>query len=426
MPGLRTDQPHPDVCIISLNYPPEPTGIASYTGALAAGLAAAGHSVAAHVSHPHYPEWRIYDGYGRWHSAERIDGVRVQRRWHYVPQPPRGVRRLVSELSFGMRLLFARWGSPRVVIALSPPLFSTALAAIRLRLTPRRARLIIWVQDIYSLGLAETGEGGRSVQKFTQWVEKHTLRAADRIVVIHQRFADFVVQEFGVSPSRVDIIRNWTHLEPSSPVDASAAKAALGWPGGMTLAVHTGNMGAKQGLENIVDAARIADVIGAPVHFLLVGDGGERRRLEHYANGIERLTFVDPLNDEQYRLALGAADVLLVNEKPGVSAMAMPSKLTSYFDAGRPVIAATDPDGITASEIRSAEAGLVVRSADAHALLSAVLALREDAAAATRYGANSQRYREAVLGEQAAIEHWESLIATVSSRPSARDCSPRQ
>jgi len=425
MPRMGADQPDPDICIVSLNYPPEPTGIASYTGGLAAGLAAAGHSVAVQVSHPHYPEWKIYDGYGRWHSTEQVDGVRVQRRLHYVPQPPRGVRRLISELSFGLRLMFARWGSPRVVIALSPPLFSTALAAIRVRLTPRRARLIIWVQDIYSLGLAETGEGGRSVQRITRWVEKYTLRAADRIVVIHQRFADFMTHELGVAPSKVEIIRNWTHLEPSSPVDASAAKVALGWPREMTLAVHTGNMGTKQGLENIVDAARIADDIGAPVHFLLVGDGGERRRLEHYAKGVERLTFVDPLSDEEYRLALGAADVLLVNEKPGVSAMAMPSKLTSYFDAGRPVIAATDPDGITASEIMAAGAGLVVRAADAHALLSAVLALREDADAAALYAVNSQRYREAMLGERAAIEHWESVITTAEAPPPARDSSPR-
>ena len=61
IPRLGADKPNSDVCIVSLNYPPEPTGIASCTGALAAGLAAAGHSVAVQVSHPRYPEWIIYD-----------------------------------------------------------------------------------------------------------------------------------------------------------------------------------------------------------------------------------------------------------------------------------------------------------------------------------------------------------------------------
>ena len=404
-----------DICILSLNYPPEQTGIAAYSGALATGLAAAGHEVTAHVAHPHYPQWKIHDGYGQWRRSEWVDGVHVQRRLHYVPQRPRGVKRLLSEVSFGLRLVFARWGSPRVVIALSPPLFSTSLAALRLRLMRRRPRLIVWVQDIYSLGLVETGEAGGIVQKITFWVEGITLRAADQVVVIHQRFADFVIQELGISASKVAVVRNWTHLPPSNVVDPETAKAMLGWPMGVAIAVHAGNMGAKQGLENVVDAARIADESGAPVHFIMIGDGGERRRLEEYARGIERLTFSDTLSDEDYRLALSAADVLLINEKPGVSAMAMPSKLTSYFDAGRPVIAATDLSGITASEIAAADAGVVVDAGNAAELLAAVIALKDDPEAAMRFGANGRRHREAVLDERIAIEQWKCNIGSVIS-----------
>lgn len=402
-----------DICILSLHYPPEPTGNAPYSGALAAGLAAAGHQVTAHVAHPHYPEWKIYDGYGGWRHSELLDGVRVDRRLHYVPQPPRGIRRLISELSFGARLIFAAWGSPQVLIALSPALFSTALAMIRLRLTPRRPPLIVWVQDIYSLGMAETEQGGNFVQRVTRWVEKHTFNAADRIVVIHPRFAEILTEELGVTAAKVVVVRNWTHLPPSLDVDAAAAKASLGWPSQVTLAVHAGNMGAKQGLENIVEAARIADERDAPVHFILIGDGSARRSLEEYAQGISRLEFVDPLDDREFRLALGAADVLLVNEKPGVSAMAVPSKLTSYFDAGRPVIAATDLCGITASEIEAADAGLVVPAGDAVALIDAVLKMREDAAAAARYGLNGRRHRESWLDERRALEGWKRLIYEV-------------
>lgn len=411
--GTRTADT--DVCILSLNYPPEPTGIATYTGALAAGLVQAGHSVVAHVAHPHYPEWKIYDGYGKWHKTEQLAGVTVERRLHYVPQPPRGVRRLISELTFGARVAFSPWNSPRVVIALSPPLFATAVAALRIRLTPRRPRLIIWVQDVYSLGLAETGEGGQLVQQITRWVEKLTLRAADRVVVIHGRFSNVATDALGVAPQKISIVRNWTHLQPSSPLGERAAKEALGWPTDATLAVHTGNMGTKQGLENIVDAARLAEEIGAPIRFILVGEGGERRRLEQYATGVERITFVEPLSDEDFRLALAAADVLLVNEKPGVSGMALPSKLTSYFDAARPIVAATDPDGITASEVAAADAGVVVRAGDPGALLGAIVSLREDKSAASRYAASGRRYREDVLGEEEAIKLWGDIIKRVTT-----------
>jgi glycosyltransferase involved in cell wall biosynthesis len=243
------------------------------------------------------------------------------------------------------------------------------------------------------------------------------MRAADRVVVIHQAFADYIIAEFGVDPKKVAIVRNWTHLSPSGPVDPEAAKARLGWPTDVTLAVHTGNMGAKQGLENILEAARIADRRSEPVQFILVGDGGERRRLSDLATGISRLTFVPPLDDEDYRLALGAADVLIVNEKPGVSAMAVPSKLTAYFDAGRPVVAATDPAGVTASEVRASGAGVVVPAGEPEELLDAVLELRGDPERAASYGLNGVRYRHEVLGAEVAIGQLESVIRAVGSGP---------
>jgi glycosyltransferase involved in cell wall biosynthesis len=266
------------------------------------------------------------------------------------------------------------------------------------------------VQDIYTLGLSETGEGGGVVQGITRWVESHTLAAADLVVVIHERFKQYVTAELGVAAEKVVVVRNWTHLPPWEPIEPATAKTQLGWPDGVVLAVHTGNMGAKQGLENIIDAARLADERGEDVQFLLVGDGGERRSLELAAQGVSRVTFIDPLDDNDYRLALAAADVLVVNEKQGVASMAVPSKLTSYFAAGRPVLAATDPTGITASEVTAAAAGIVVPAGDPESLLSAIRHLHNDKEAAARFWLNGQKYRAAVLDQGAAMQRWVDLV----------------
>ncbi|BBY78777.1 hypothetical protein MPRF_56760 [Mycolicibacterium parafortuitum] len=276
------------------------------------------------------------------------------------------------------------------------------------------------MQDLYTLGLAETGEGGGLVQRATRWVESLTLRAADTVAVIHDRFAAYVTDELGVNSSKVVVVRNWTHLKPSKAIDPRTAKKALGWPTDVTLAVHTGNMGAKQGLHNVVEAARLADEIQAPVHFFLIGDGSERKELEQQALGIGRLSFTDPLSDSDYLLALSAADILVLNEKPGVAAMAVPSKLTSYFDAGKPVVAATDGGGITAAEIKSSEAGVVVPAGNPDELLRVIIKLGSDSAACAQYGRNGRHYRETVLDESAAISQWADIVANAQAHKRLR------
>jgi colanic acid biosynthesis glycosyl transferase WcaI len=200
------------VSILSVHFPPEETGNAPYTGALADGLSAGGHRVTAYVAHPHYPEWKFRPGYGQWRRTETIDGVTVHRLRHFVPQSPRGLRRLMSELSFGLRLLFSSLGSDSVVVVVSPALFATALAVLRIRLTPSRPSLVIWVQDIYALGLVETKQGGEFTAAITKVVERFVFRAADRVVAIHPRFAEYLAQDLGVRPERIAVIRNWTHL----------------------------------------------------------------------------------------------------------------------------------------------------------------------------------------------------------------------
>lgn len=320
----------------------------------------------------------------------------------------------MSELSFGLRLLFSRLNSDSVVVAVSPALFATALAVLRIRLTPSRPRVVVWVQDIYTLGLAETKQGGGVAAIITRFVERFVLRAADRVVAIHPRFAQYLVEKLGVEPQRVAVIRNWTHLGPSPVVSQRDARAALGWPTDMSLAVHTGNMGAKQGLENVVEAARLADQQNAPIKFVLVGDGCERAQLEHLARGIDRIQFVDPLNDSDYRFALAAADCLVVNELPGVATMSVPSKLTSYFNARRPVLAATDPAGITAGEIEQAGAGVVVPAGDPHKLLEMALRLVEDNERSAVYGASGYRYCRESLTADAAMSAFQRVIRDVA------------
>jgi colanic acid biosynthesis glycosyl transferase WcaI len=391
------------VLVVGLNYAPETTGISPYTSAFARGLSQRGFAVSVLTARPHYPEWKVHDGYTGWTHADTVDDVPVVRLRHYVPANPGGLNRLLSELSFGFRLVFAHWGKPDIIVMVSPALFSTALAMVRARLNFHRPVVNVWVQDIYSLGITETGMGNGLVARLITWVEKKTLSAASGVVVIHERFGKYLTKTLGVSLDKIDVVRNWTHLEPGAPTDIAATRKRFGWRDDETVVLHAGNMGVKQGLENVVQAAIIADDRQSPVRFVLLGNGSQRDELQTLGSNVARLQFIGSLDDAGFQDALASADTLLVNEKQGVSEMAVPSKLTSYFNAARPVIGATDPDGLTASEINAAEAGYIVNAGDPQALLDAALLIAHDPERAAELGANGFRYRMDVLGEDAAI-----------------------
>ncbi|KRF05352.1 glycosyl transferase family 1 [Arthrobacter sp. Soil782] len=327
----------------------------------------------------------------------------MKRLRQYIPGTPTTMRRMHLELSFGARLLFARWGNPDVVLMVTPALFSSALALLRLRLSRRRPAIGIWVQDIYSRGLEEIRQGSSTLVSMMRRLEGLVLRSATGVCVIHERFRDYAVTGLGVRNQDVVVIRNWTHIAVESSIDRSAVRERLGWADHDVVVLHAGNMGAKQGLENVVRAAAISDQSRSRVRFALLGDGNQRRHIEDIAQGINRIQFIDPLPDDEFEAALSAADMLLVNELPGLRETAVPSKLTSYFATGLPVVAATDVNSTTAGELAKSRGGVRIEPDNPSALVQIAETLAADQELSQALGHAGRMYATNYLSEDAAI-----------------------
>ncbi|GAB3127622.1 glycosyltransferase family 4 protein [Tsukamurella serpentis] len=405
------------ITVVGVNYAPEPTGIAPYTAGTARGLAALGHRVTVHTGFPHYPQWEVapeYRGRGR---VVEDDGPVTVVRHPLAVEPGTGTRgRIRMEAGFAARVLGARWERPDVVLVVSPSLLSAAATVARARAA--RIPVGVLVQDLYGLGVVETGAMAGPVAGLVAGLERRTLLRATSVAVIHDKFAEQVTG-MGVPPERVRVIRNWTHVDVAAFAgigegDRLARRRELGWPDDETVVLHAGNMGAKQGLDNVVEAGRRSD--GRRLRFVLLGDGNQRESLERAALGVDAVQFVRPLPDPEFVATVAAADVLLVNELPEVGDMAVPSKLTTYAAAARPVLAATRSDSASAHEIRTGGFGVVIPPADPSALRDAALAITADADGGRRMGAAGVRYATEVLDESTAIsayEHWCTDLAAI-------------
>lgn len=365
------------VAILTVNFAPETTGIAPYTTSLARGLAERGFDVSVATAAPHYPEWKTRPQ-THWRKAEEANGVKIRRIRSYVPRKPNVVSRTVFEVLYGLRLAAQSFKSTDAVVLVSPALFTSAIVCLRVLSQKERPRIVLWIQDRYSAGVQEIPSAvgrvaGGLVRSVESWLAKH----ADYVVVIHEQWVASTAATLDIPRERIRVIRNWTHFDIPDDTDTEVTREHLGWGprGSEIIALHTGNMGAKQGLENVVEAAKLARDRRLPVRFILVGDGNQKRALQDLARDYSPVEFWPSLPQDDFLRTLGAADVLILNEAPGLRETAVPSKLTSYFTTRRPVLAATESNSVSAEEVRLSRAGVVIPPGDPRELLDGVLRL---------------------------------------------------
>jgi glycosyltransferase involved in cell wall biosynthesis len=342
-------------------------------------------------------------------------GVQVHRLHHYVPGRQSAWRRGLYEATFLLHALsLRRLSRPDAVLGIVPSLSGGALAALAARLFGVPFGLLF--QDLVAPAASQSGvPGGGRVARATGAVERQVALGADRIAVIAEGFRPYLVG-LGVDASRIHRVRNWTHIgQPRR--DRETTRAALGLPHDATICLHAGNMGYKQGLENVVECARRAVRTDPSLLFVLMGDGNQRTHLESLASGLPNIRFLPPQPEEEFPDVLAAADMLLINQRPTILDMSLPGKLTSYLFIGRPVVAAVAPASETALELKAAGCGVVVDPTSAEALLAALRRLAADPVSAGELGERGQNYARNHFTAAAALGDMERFVAGLARVP---------
>jgi colanic acid biosynthesis glycosyl transferase WcaI len=336
------------VLLVTTNYWPEPTGIAVYTTDLAEMLQTEGHRVTVLTSLPHYPWWQVPSEFA--HLTEGTgsrNDVSVIRANHLIPTKMNALLRVRFETSLWRNLR-------RVSKTMSGNGFDLVIACI-----PTVAAGIVGkriakelgipfgliVQDLSGAGAKQSGlRGGAVISKIAHAVEGKALHGANALVVVSPAMRD-VVSALDVPAERITQITNYS-ARPIASVDKTSSRAEFGWASDDFVVIHTGNMGAKQDLENVVRAADALQT-GSNIKIYLVGHGNQEASLKSLCAGKSNIAVMPAVSDADYSALLSAADLLLVNERSTQMEMSLPSKLTSYLYSERPVIAAVPRGGAT-------------------------------------------------------------------------------
>lgn len=382
--------------LVGLNYAPEPVGIAPYSTGLCETLAQWGHEAEAVVGEAYYPQWRRYDGQPP-NGVRRVEnGVAVTRCPHYVPARPDGLRRILHLLSFSLTALVpslrrARAMRPDIVFSVAPSLLSVPVGWLAARATG--AKLWVHVQDFeveaaFATGLLETqGFFARTAR----WLENRLLSLGDRVSTISPQMVARLHTK-GLPPERCYELRNWANSD-FAPDPAEAERYRAQWQiGDRKVALYSGNIANKQGIEIVIEAARLLckrdDIV-----FVICGQGPNRERLAALCTDLSNVQLHDLQPAARMGGLLSLATVHLLPQIPGAADLMLPSKMTNMLVSGRPVVAtAAEGTGI-ATELDGC--GIVTPPGDAPAFAAAIIDLVENPERAAAMGqAASARAQE--------------------------------
>ncbi len=396
--------------IYAINYYPELTGIGKYTGEMAEWLVKRGHEVRMVTAPPYYPQWSVGEGYsGGKYVREKIRGVDVLRCPLWVPPKPSGLKRIIHLASFAMTslpvMLRQIFWKPDIVFVVEPPLFCAPGAWLVSRLSGARAWLHIQdfeVDAAFELGILAPGR----LQDLVFFLEKILMKRFDGVSTISNRMLQRLLGK-GVDSGKTFLFPNWVDTESIYPLDGSPMRNELGISREEIVCLYSGNMGEKQGIEILVEAAHLLRR-EKNIRFVFCGNGAARERIFESARHLDSIAWLPLQPQSKLNDLLNLADIHLLPQRSDAADLVMPSKLTGMLASGRPVVA-TVGSGTEIAHVLEL-CGRIVPPGDGEALAAAILELSKDRATRESLGREARVHALEHLGMDAVLMKFEETI----------------
>jgi colanic acid biosynthesis glycosyl transferase WcaI len=219
----------------------------------------------------------------------------------------------------------------------------------------------------------------------------------------------------GISKA-VQLFPNWVDTEFIFPMNQESPLRHLIGGDRSFIALYSGNLGRKQGIEMLVAVAEHLKEI-PDVRLVICGDGVSREMVRAAASRLPNLSLFPLWPSAELNALLNAADVHLLPQRDQVADLVMPSKLGGMLSSGRPIIAAADPTSQLAREI--VDCGILVPSGDAAAMAQAILDLRGEPRLRAQLGAEARQRAIARWSKTRILEAFERHLDCGNSDPLA-------
>ncbi len=398
------------ILFLSQWFQPEP----NFKGLpFAKALTERGHHVEVLTGFPNYPGGKIYPGYRvRLCQREIMDGIRVNRVALYPSHDKSALRRAINYLSFAFSAFFVGpWviGRPDTIYVCN--LVTLAPVAFLIRFF-FRSKVVIDVLDIWPESIASSTMLNNKIALFVlDNICKWVYRKADKLIAPSPGIKRALINK-GVSPEKIEVIYHWcdeSKIQKNAPTSDLVKNLEFS---GKFVVLFAGTMGIVQGLDTLLDCAKICREKLPKVKIVFIGGGIDRARLEQRKNemGLDNVVFLPPRPLESMGEIFAIADALIVHLKDEpLFRITVPSKTQAYLYVGKPIIMAIKGDA--EDLVREARAGIVCESENPKQMAESIETLysmsSEDR---DRMGMSGLEYYKKNLSFASGVDQFEKLF----------------
>jgi glycosyltransferase involved in cell wall biosynthesis len=320
------------------------------------------------------------------------DGIRILRAYTYPSLHRSFVWRVFSFVTFMFSSIWVAMHARHVslVMGTSPPIFQTLSAWLIAKLRHRPFLLEIrdlWPEFAIDMGILKS----RLLIVLSRWLELFLYTQATHILVNSPAYRDYLLEK-GILPQKITLIPNGVNPEMFDPRAKGDRVRKEFHLNGRFVVTYAGALGSANDIPTIL---RTADQLRKQpqIHFLLVGDGKERARLEAMARdlSLSNVTFTGARSKSEMPDFLAASDLCLATLKNiPMFRTTYPNKVFDYMAAGRPTILGID--GVIREVIEAARGGVFVQPGDDKALAKVIEQLARDPGRTRDMGNAARKY----------------------------------
>jgi len=228
-----------------------------------------------------------------------------------------------------------------------------------------------------------------------KWIEKLCYSEAKRIIVLSQGMKEFLHQK-GIHESKMTLIPNCSDLDLFKPSDKKNEYRKKNNFENKFIAIHAGSMGFINGLEIVIDVAKILkEQKNYDIIFLLIGDGKERSRLVHLVKhyNLKNVYILDPVPRNRLPFYLDMADFgLMLVRNFKILEMNSANKFFDYLSAGKPVL--INYGGWMKKILEENNAGIAVDPNNPEEMAKKILNLSKNQKLCEEMGKNARKLAE--------------------------------